>query len=382
MGTFGILRSLVLGMIAAGCSFVAVAAEPAGPARGYSIPLIDLNGDEARRVVVDREDGQYLGHVTTAMLEDGKTIFAVYPKGHGRGPVVMKRSDDGGLTWSGRLPTPASWATSQEVPTLYRVDDPVTGGKRFIMFSGLCPIRMAASDDDGESWSELEPIGEFGGIVATASLGRRADGTLVTWFHDDGRFITKDGGPSGFRVYQIESADGGRSWTEPVVIARHESAHLCEPGLVVSPGGEAWALLLRENRRRRNSFAVFSADAGRSWGGPREMPGALTGDRHTAVEAPDGRLFISFRDTTLESPTQGDWVAWVGTWQDIVEGREGQYRVRLADNKHRWDCAYPGVEILPDGTIVTTTYGHWDEGAEPWILSVRLRLEELVVPAR
>ena len=50
---------------------------------------------------------------------------------------------------------------------------------------------------------------------------------------------------------------------------------------------------------------------------------------------------------------------------DLVAGREGQYRVRLMDNKDDWDCAYPGVEVLPDGTFVTTTYGHWDAGREP-----------------
>lgn len=349
----------------------------ASPEPGYSIPLIDLAGDTSRQVVVDREPGQYLGHVTTAMLEDGRTVFAVYPKGHGRGPIVMKRSDDGGLTWSERLPTPGSWATSKEVPTLYRVDDPVRGGKRFILFSGLYPIRMASSDDDGRTWSELSPIGAFGGIVAMASLGQRSNGTLVAWFHDDGRFIGEHGGPAGFRVYQVESPDGGRTWSEPIVIARSESAHLCEPGLVVSPSGESWALLLRENSRVCNSFVIFSGDEGRSWGEPRELPGSLTGDRHTAVVTPDGRLFISFRDTTRESPTQGDWVGWVGTWEDIVEGAEGQFRVRLADNLHKWDCAYPGVRCLPDGTIVVTTYGHWTAGEEPWILSVRLRLAEL-----
>lgn len=45
--------------------------------------------------------------------------------------------------------------------------------------------------------------------------------------------------------------------------------------------------------------------------------------------------FISFRDTTHESATKGDWVGWVGTYQDIVGGREGQYRVRLMKN-HQW----------------------------------------------
>jgi hypothetical protein len=62
-------------------------------------------------VVVDREEGQYLGHVTTVLLEDGRTMLAVYPKGHGKGAIVLKRSSDGGRTWSARLPTPGNWAT-------------------------------------------------------------------------------------------------------------------------------------------------------------------------------------------------------------------------------------------------------------------------------
>ena len=41
------------------------------------------------------------------------------------------------------------------------------------------------------------------------------------------------------------------------------------------------------------------------------------------------------------------------------------------------DCAYPGVEILPDGTFVATTYGHWVAGQPPYIVSIRLRLGDL-----
>jgi len=47
------------------------------------------------------------------------------------------------------------------------------------------------------------------------------------------------------------------------------------------------------------------------------------------------------------------------------------------DNKHHWDCAYPGVEVLADGTFVLVTYGHWIEGEAPFVMSVRLKLEEL-----
>jgi len=345
--------------------------------RGYGIPTIDLARQTHRQVIVDREPGQYLGHPTTVLLEDNRTMIAVYPKGHGRGAIVMKRSRDAGLTWSQRLPTPQSWDTSLEVPTLYRVVDP-QGVKRLIMFSGLYPIRMAVSEDDGQSWSELEPIGDFGGIVAMADCVRLRDGRYMALFHDDGRFFRADGKRTGlFKVFKTISEDGGLTWGEPDVVAMHPSAHLCEPGVVRSPDGKQLAMLFRENSRKYNGFVIYSSDEGRTWTKPRQLPGALTGDRHTCRYGPDGRLVISFRDTTLVSPTKGDWVAWVGTYQDVADVREGQYRVRLMDNTKGADCAYPGLVVLPDGTFVATTYGHWTQGESPYIVSVRFKLSEI-----
>ncbi len=356
---------------------------PAPESAAYTIPTIDLSGQEQRQVVIDREPGQYLGHPTTVLLEDNKTILCVYPKGHGRGPIVYKRSMDAGKTWSDRLATPATWATSKEVPTIHRVID-AEGVKRLIMFSGLYPVRMAVSADDGKTWSELDPIGDFGGIVTMGCVEglKTGDGHYMALFHDDGRFFKGSGKASKFFVYKTLSTDGGLTWGEPEVIATHATAHLCEPGIIRSPDGKQLAVLLRENSRRHNSFVIFSGDEGKTWSPPRELPASLTGDRHTGKYAPDGRLFISFRDTTRVSPTKGDWVAWVGTYNDIVKGREGQYRVRLMDNHKGGDCAYPGVEVLPDGTFVTTTYGHWIAGQEPFIVSVRLKLTELDTMAK
>lgn len=347
-----------------------------GQNRGYSVPLIDLAAEKHRQAIVDKEPGQYLGHPTTVLLEDGRTILCVYPKGHGKGAIVYKRSTDGGLTWSERLPTPASWATSQEVPTLYRTVDRA-GRRNLLLFSGLYPIRMAHSADDGETWSELRPIGDFGGVVAMASLMRTRDGAYLAFFHDDGRFLHGAGRTTKFQVFLTRSEDGGLTWGEPRAIAEHPRADLCEPGAVRSPDGKEIAVLLRENSRKFNSFVIFSKDEGASWSEPREVSGALTGDRHTAKYLPDGRLFISMRDTAHETPTQGDWVAWLGRYEDILQGKEGICRIRLMDNLHAWDCAYPGVEVLSDGTIVTTTYGHWTRGEPPYIVSVRLKPSEI-----
>jgi len=336
---------------------------------------LDLDGDAARQSTVVRVARKYQGHPTTVLLPDG-ALLCVHPEGHGKGPIVLQRSDDGGRTWSALLPVPDSWATSQETPTIHRLVDPA-GTARLVVFSGLHPIRSSVSADDGRSWTPLLPIGGFGGIVAMASVVRLQNGDHAAFFHDDGRFFTADGKRSQFTVYQIRSRDGGLTWQSPAVVWSGADMDLCEPGVLRSPDGKRLAMLLRENSRRHASQVLFSDDEAATWSQPRALPPALTGDRHVGAYAPDGRLLVSFRDTAPQSPTRGDWVAWVGTWHDLAAGREGQYRVRLSRNYHAWDCAYPGVEVLPDGTFVLVTYGHWEPGEAPFVRAVRLRLSEL-----
>lgn len=349
-----------------------------------AIQLVDLDKQPHRQVIVDREAGQYLGHPTTCLLEDGKTLLCAYPKGHGRGAIVYQRSQDGGLSWSGRLPTPANWSSSKEVPTLHRVIGP-DGQKRVIMWSGLYPARLAVSTDDGKNWSPLRPVGEWGGIVVMGFVEpiNTGPGHYLAMFHDDGRFFSKNGARTNqFTLYQTVSRDGGLTWSFPESVYQSSDVHLCEPGCIRSPDGKTLAVLLRENARRKNSHIIFSQDEGRTWSEPRELPLSLTGDRHTGKYAPDGRLLISFRCRSPQAkskqrPFEGDWVAWVGTWEQLVAGEQGDYFVRLKDNLKGYDTAYPGVEVLPDGTFVLTTYGTWTAGEEPYILSVRLRLSEL-----
>lgn len=382
-----------------------------------SIPIIDLNEETTRQVVVDREEGQYLGHPTTVLLEDGKTILIVYPKGHGRGEIVYKRSTDGGVTWSERLKTPESWKTSLEVPTIFRTTDPA-GRRLLILFSGLYPARLAHSGDDGLTWSELEPAGDWGGVVVMASLTalKTGKGHYMALFHDDLRFITADGQEKYredrktndkvlFTLYKTFSFDGGMTWSKPESILSRRDMNLCEPGMIRSPDGKTLAVLLRENSRIANSQIIFSKDEGKTWTNPVPLPNELNGDRHVIRFTADGRLLVVFRDispmsfrkelagiakernevnmskiateTGQGSPTEGDWVGWVGKWKDLVKGKPGQYRIRFKDNIHSWDCCYPGVELLPDGTFVVTTYGHWEKEREPYILSIRFKMEEL-----
>jgi len=342
-----------------------------------TIPQVDISRETDWQVLTDREAGQYLGHVTTCLLDDGMTILCVYPKGHGRGAIVYKKSFDGGKTWTDRLPTPPSWETSLEVPTLHRTVA-ADGKKRIILFSGLYPARMAVSQDEGETWSELNPLGDWGGIVVMGDVIplQTEQGHYMAMFHDDGNYFTsvkrKD---AGFTLYKTFSTDGGLTWSFPEAILNNHEIAPCEPGIVRSPDGKRLAVLLRENSRKRNSQVIFSDDEGKTWSDLRPLPAALNGDRHTIRYLQDGRLFISFREMSVqpnETPFKGDWMAWVGTFEDIEKGKEGQYRIRIMDNKRGTDSTYPGIVILPDGMIVATTYGHWTENEPPYIMTVRI----------
>ncbi len=406
----------------------------------FTIPTVDVSDRTDWQTIVDREAGQYLGHVTTALMENGKTVYAVYPKAHGLGQIVLKRSDDGGKTWSQRLSVPESWTRSLECPTIYRLVD-AAGKSRLFVFAGGYPATWSVSEDGGKTFSEFAPF-DFGGIVFISTITCVGPGRYIALFHDEGQFIRGGtetlwevfasgegaarksfttirprmadgtwGEPQKwwvsceqkpgetwekvyetqcgrvfddrhFELYQIETNDGGMTWSQPRVIVSHPWARLCEPCFVPSPDGRQLSVILRENSRSLNSMLITSDDQGRTWSAPVELPAALTGDRHTMRYLPDGRLFITFRDMAYASDTRGDWVAWVGTYDDIIHRREGQYRVLLMRNDARdtafpADCAYPGLELLADGTLLAVTYGHWDAGEQPYIVAVRIDIDEL-----
>jgi hypothetical protein len=238
------------------------------------------------------------------------------------------------------------------------------------------------SEDDGQTWTPLKAAGDWGGTVVMGSLAavRNEPGHYLAWFNDDGAYFgpePKLSTPTRYRVCQVESTDGGLTWSAPHEIVSGTEMLLCEPGFVRSPDGKQMALLLREESRKHFSQVIFSNDEGRTWSAPRPLSIGLIGDRHTAVYASDGRLVVVFRDTNRASPTNGDWCAWVGTYDDIANNKLGQYRVRLARNTFGWDCGYSGLHALPDGTMVAISYGHWTEAEQPYILSVRFHLDDL-----
>lgn len=351
-------------------------------ADGPDLPMLDISADTARHVIVAQGTPEvYQGHPTTVVLPDGQTVFCVWCINHGGAAGPMARSDDGGRTWT-RLDAqmPAGFATHQNCPSIYRLVGP-DGKARLWVWSAALGTRSGPgmpsilSEDDGKTWREMPPL-NFPCVMTFSSLVRLKDGRYLGLYHK---------GPGGadkapLEVLQTITADGGFTWSEPHVVASVEGKNPCEPFVFRSPDGGELCCLLRENTHKGRSLMMFSNDEGTTWSRPVDTPWGLSGDRHIGVATGDGRWLFAFRDQAPGSPTKGHFVAWVGTYEDIKQGRPGQYRVKLLHShaSRVGDCGYPGVERLADGNLLITTYLKYRPGPEKHsVVSLRVTMAEL-----
>jgi len=175
-----------------------------------------------------------------------------------------------------------------------------------------------------------------------------------------------------YGYFQSESTDGGLTWSKGT---RFDGG--AEPSIIRSPDGKQLLCLLRGGGYRNQSF-MTSDDEGKTWLEKKELPATLAGHRHLARYAGDGRIICVFRDVAQQSPTPGSFAAWVGTYDDIINQRQGGYRIRLLKSygEKLGDLGYAGLEKLPDGTWVATTYARLNDNDLPSIVSVRFTLEE------
>lgn len=349
------------------------------------LPIVDISDWTHRQVVIAAGTEEiYQGHATTLLMPNNRTMFAVWSYEHGGRSGPMARSDDAGVTWT-RLDDslPANYANHRNCPSLYRIVAP-DGKERLWVFSGSRGMERLMSEDDGETWTEMPPLGFRCGMPFTGMI-RLRDGRTAAF----GQMRVED---TEQGVVMSTTDDGGLTWTQPRVIAQQKGKNLCEPFVLRSPDGKELCVLIRENHHTANSMMCFSRDEGETWTQPEDTSWGLTGDRHEGVQAPDGRWVIAFRDRALGSSTYGQFVAWVGTYDDIRHARPGQFRIKLLHHYgsprdgYGWahtDTGYPGMEILPDGTIVATTYlKYWDDERRHSVVGTRFKLDEIRLPKR
>lgn len=402
----------------------------------YSIPELDLSvmpeelaGTEYEYLyklsVVDNSK-DYMAHPDSVLLRDGN-ILTVYPAGHGKGAVLNKISTDGGISWNETVTdTPKSWENSLETPTVYRLE--FTDGTEKLILISANPkwpnmstpggFECSISEDEGKTWTEFKRF--YGNesstpvvpIVAMASLTRlKENGQFVDkwmgFFHDSDFY--------NYKTILTFDEDGNMQWSAPEkYLAPHreieKSAQMCEIEVIRSDKGQGdeLCLIARSQSKKINTMVAFSTDEGSTWSEPKEAPAALNGERHKADYTSDGRLFITFRSiergnkayiNSKRVDRPKGWIsegliAWVGTYEDLKNGSEGDYRIKIAhiyndDQKEpeyyaNADTGYCGNVVLADDTIVTSSYGKYSpdektsdgKALKTYICSKRINLKD------
>ena len=403
----------------------------------YTIPELDLSTvpDELKgskyeylynlSTVDNSKD--YMAHPDSVLLKNGN-ILTVYPAGHGKGAVLNKISTDGGITWSETVTdTPASWVNSQETPTIYRLEFSDGTPDKLILISAnprwpysttVGGFECSISEDEGKTWTEFKRFYDLDSdtpvvpIVAMSSLTRLKENGEFTdkWmglFHDADFY--------NYKTILTFDEEGNMQWSKPEkYFAEHrdieQSSNMCEVEVIRSDKGQGdeLCLITRSNSKKINSLISFSTDEGKTWSKPIEAPAALNGERHKAEYTSDGRLFITFRSIERGTKAKANaktatdrnrgWiseglVAWVGTYEDLKNGTEGDYRIKIAhiyfDDQTQpeyyagSDTGYSGNVVLPDDTIVTCGYGKFspdeklgDGTLRTYICSKRINLRD------
>ena len=381
--------------------------------KDYTIPELDLSvmpeelkGTEFEYLynlaTVDNTN-DYMAHPDSVLLDNGN-ILTFYPKGHGKGAILNKISTDGGKSWTESVPnTPESWKNSLETPTVYRLEFSDGSPDKLILISGNPKwpdtdtpggFECSISEDEGKTWSEfqrfysLEDENGVVPIVAMASLTRlKENGEFVDkwmgFFHDSDFY--------NYKTILTFDENGNMQWSKPEkYFAKYRdielSSNMCEVEVIRSDKGQGdeLCLITRSNSKKINSMISFSTDEGKTWSEPKEAPAALNGERHKAEYTSDGRLLITFRSIERGKKAQlfakpadrkKGWIsegliAWVGTYDDLKNGTEGDYRIKLAhiyvdgQKKPQYyaeaDTGYCGNVVLPDDTIVVCAYGKFN----------------------
>jgi hypothetical protein len=219
-------------------------------------------------VVADRDEGSE-GNVMSASLLWAKNgdLLMVY---HDKTPemasksMVLRRSADGGKTWSARIPVTPAASTNRHTANnacLTRLADGriVLAAREYV--GGIRWPYACYSDDDGRTWKAgshvpdpgLTPQQKSGQNVNEPSLCELADGRLLMIMRSiaGGQFFSW-------------SSDRGETWTKPVLSPLRGT---CSPAIVRRIPGTDDVLAIWTNGYggRTPLISAVSSDGGMTW---------------------------------------------------------------------------------------------------------------------
>lgn len=190
--------------------------------------------------------------------------------------------------------------------------------------------------------------GYHGGVVT-------AGGRILLPLSDAYIFLT---------VFLVTSDDGGRNWSAPQCLASQPGSEFEEPATLVCRSGKV-LMILRDNGLRR-LHQIESSDGGRSWSPLRRLE--IEGFPAHLAQLDDGRILMTYG---WRFPGYGIRARWSGdegaTWSEM----EILIRDDMPNGNLGYPCSLPGQ----GGAILTLYYGE-DANGTTAILRSRWKMPD------
>ncbi len=206
--------------------------------------------------------------------------------------VWMIRSTDEGVTWSGRF---NSTVNSPHGPVQLSGGRQLYAGKE--LWSGERRIGVCESTDDGQTWRWLAQIPTRSGDDPSAyhelHAVEAADGGIVVQIRNHNKNNSRE-------TLQTESADGGKTWSEP-----HSIGVWGLPSHLTRLKDDRLLMTYGHRRQPYGNQARVSDDHGRTWSDPMIISGdGMGGDLGypSTVQLDDGTLVSVWYERMKDSP--------------------------------------------------------------------------------
>lgn len=284
--------------------------------------------------------------------------------------ITMRKSDDEGQTWSEKQYIGEETQHGDQWNSI-RVNQ-LKNGTIVLVCDRICGRETTSetrffafqSTDDGETWSEARDIGVRG--FCSDKVRELSDGSLLLC-------VSRHNVETGkAEVLAHKSYNGGRTWSAGVMAARSDVYTFIEPAAIELKNGTV-AVFLRENTQcGYNGFAVYSDDKGETFYGLREIP--VRGMHRPCIgRLANGTLLLSYReyasydvypDLKMCLLTEEN-VLYPETWSPV-------FHLVDHDRAEQADQGYSAWVQLPDSTVLMVNY-ITDKAPKPFIRGYRIK---------
>lgn len=289
-----------------------------------------LTSRPERHVVIDRRAGHYLCFPDVCLTGTGALlcVYNEFDRHVGtRRRLMLRRSEDGGKTWS--APRLLS-AWESHCPRISRLPDG-GGGWAYVIADDHGPT-LYWSADDGQSWVSHTGEGLGHGLIdRILPLDEGGEVLFATGHLHRGSQPQPKIRQAPTEQMGYVSRNRGRRWEAFSLVASEKCLVLCEASVIRLPVKDSKAskdsktakasqpprllALLRENSFvGEPMYCALSEDGGATWGAP--VPTPLIGHRPTLGHTRSGKLLVTYRCVGPDPGTK----AWLGTLDELCSG--------------------------------------------------------------